>query len=103
MQPRIVECGWKCETKSDEVHVFFSFFIFTELDTAQPRRRTRVQLILFSIFSELARRLIPPAAPKRRCWQRACLTSNGLAGRMGCLATDFQSCGFGEAIGIGSI
>ncbi|PYI98963.1 MAG: hypothetical protein DMF00_11770 [Verrucomicrobia bacterium] len=58
MQPPIVKCGWKCETKSDEVHVFFSFFIFTQLDTAQPRRRTGVQPILFNIFSELARRLI---------------------------------------------
>jgi hypothetical protein len=58
-----VEWIWKCETKSDEVHVF-SFFVFNELDTAQPRRRTRVQLILFSIFSELARRLIPPGSGK---------------------------------------
>jgi hypothetical protein len=39
--------------------MFFFFFVFTQLDTAQPRRRSRVQLILFSIFSELARRLIP--------------------------------------------
>jgi hypothetical protein len=38
--------------------MFFSFFIFTQLDTAQPRRRTRVQPILFNIFLELARRLI---------------------------------------------
>jgi hypothetical protein len=64
MQPRIVECGWKCETKSDEVHVFFSYFIFTQLDNAQPRRRTRVQSILFNIFSELARRLIPSGSAK---------------------------------------
>jgi hypothetical protein len=59
MQPRVVKGSWKCETKSDEVHVFFSFFIFTQLDNSQSRRRTPVQLILFSIFSELARRLIP--------------------------------------------
>ena len=58
----------------------YSFFIFTQLDTAQPRRRTRVQPILFNIFSELAWRLIPPAAPKRRCWRRACLTSSGTQG-----------------------
>jgi hypothetical protein len=44
------------------------FFVFTELDTAQPRRRTRVQLILFSIFSELARRLIPPGSAKTTLW-----------------------------------
>jgi hypothetical protein len=42
----------------------FSFFIFTELDIAQPRRRTRVQSILFNIFSELARRLIIPGSAK---------------------------------------
>ena len=64
MQPRIVKCSWKCETESDEVHVFFSFFIFTQLDNAEPRRRTRVQSILFNIFSELARRLIPPGSAK---------------------------------------
>src|SRR6266540_1919725 len=64
MQPRVVKRGWKCETKSDEVHVFFSFFIFTELDTAQPRRRRCVQSILFNIFRELARRLIPPSSAK---------------------------------------
>src|SRR6266403_2253293 len=63
MQPRIVEGSWKCKTKSDEVHVF-SFFIFTELDTAQPRRRNRVQLILLSIVLELARRLIPFGSAK---------------------------------------
>jgi hypothetical protein len=28
----------------------FSFFIFTVLDNAQPRQRTRVQPILFNIF-----------------------------------------------------
>jgi hypothetical protein len=44
--------------------MFFSFFVFTQLDTAQPRRRSRVQLILFSIFSELARRLIPFGSAK---------------------------------------
>jgi hypothetical protein len=64
MQPRVVECRLKCETNSwlcefvvlpknpediNEVHVF-SFFVFTELDTAQPRRRSRVQPILFNIF-----------------------------------------------------
>src|SRR4029450_2077116 len=82
MQPGVVEDSWKCETKSDEVHVF-SPFVFAELDTAGPRRRTRVQLILFSIFSELARRLNPPAAPKRHCWRRVYLTRNGLAARVG--------------------
>src|SRR5882757_403306 len=63
MQPRIVQGSRKCETKSDEVHVF-SFFIFAELDNAQPRRRNRVQLILFNIFSELARRLNPSGSAK---------------------------------------
>jgi hypothetical protein len=64
MQPRVVERSWKCETKSDEVHVFSSFLFFTQLDTAQSRRRTRVQSILFNILSELARRLIPPGSAK---------------------------------------
>jgi hypothetical protein len=40
--------------------MFSPFLFFTELDTARPRQRNRVQLILFNIFSELARRLIPP-------------------------------------------
>jgi hypothetical protein len=44
----------------------FSFFIFIELDIAQPLRRSRVQPILSNIFSGLARRLIAAAAPKRR-------------------------------------
>jgi hypothetical protein len=46
----------------------------TSVTLAQPRRRNRVQLILLSIFSGLARRLIPSAVPKRRCRRRACLT-----------------------------
>src|SRR6266478_8462005 len=44
--------------------MFSPFLFFTELDTAQPRRRNRVQLILFNIFSELARRLNPSGSAK---------------------------------------
>src|SRR5437868_1036085 len=65
MQPWVVQCILQCETKGDEVHVFL-LFVFTELDTAQPRGRNRVQPILLSIFLELACRLIASVAPKRR-------------------------------------
>jgi len=44
--------------------MFVLLFYFTELDTAQPRRRRRVQPILFNIFSRLACRLIPMSRVK---------------------------------------
>jgi len=44
--------------------MFFSFFIFTQLDIAEPRRRTCVQPILFNIFSRLAWRLSPMSRVK---------------------------------------
>jgi len=53
--------------------MFFLLFYFHQLDTTQPRRRTRVQLILLSIFLELARRLIPSGSAKTALLAAACL------------------------------